>query len=48
LQWQVRAEAAGPEVAAQAPRGMTLYTVKATVTWAPQGNLTLSSLALGR
>ena len=48
LHWQVKAEAAAPEVSAQAPRGMTLYTVTATVTWAPQGSLSLSSLALGR
>jgi prepilin-type N-terminal cleavage/methylation domain-containing protein len=48
LRWTLDASAADGTVAAQAPRGMTLYDVRVTVTWAPRGSLTLSSLALGR
>jgi prepilin-type N-terminal cleavage/methylation domain-containing protein len=48
LSWTLTAGTAEPAAAALAPRGMALYDLSVTVTWAPRGKLELSTLALGR
>lgn len=48
LAWKLTARPATGATARLAPRGMALYDVTVTVTWAPRGSLALTSLALGR
>jgi general secretion pathway protein I len=48
LSWKLTADSADPDAAALAPRGLALYAVEVTVSWAPRGSLELSTLALGR